>query len=386
MRFTRILLFVSLLALVVAPVALALRFTDESFFPPVGETGKAYTFQFGGAGGCGPALPYQYRLLAGTMPPGLQLDSSGLVHGIPTSAGDYSFWVELSDQDPPSQDWCRTPVGKAEREFSIKIIQGLTIDQRQASLGAIFLNQPWAGLQLTAKGGGTQTWSIASGTPPTGITINPSTGLLSGTPLQTGDFTFKVKVTDGTRSDVQTYSLTVVEALNITATKAPGAEVGQPFTLQLAATGGRSPYTWSAVGLPSGLTLDPATGAISGAPIAPSSAPVKVTVTDTLKLTKDVSLSLPVAAKLAVVKKPLPDLKVGKKVKLRLGVSGGVTPRTWTILGGRPGTLPPGIKFNKRTGELSGTPTKAGTWRLRMQVTDALRVHSSMPILLKVVA
>ncbi len=216
MRFTRILLFVSLLALVVAPVALALRFTDESFFPPVGETGKAYTFQFGGAGGCGPALPYQYRLLAGTMPPGLQLDSSGLVHGIPTSAGDYSFWVELSDQDPPSQDWCRTPVGKAEREFSIKIIQGLTIDQRQASLGAIFLNQPWAGLQLTAKGGGTQTWSIASGTPPTGITINPSTGLLSGTPLQTGDFTFKVKVTDGTRSDVQTYSLTVVEALNIT--------------------------------------------------------------------------------------------------------------------------------------------------------------------------
>ncbi len=113
---------------------------------------------------------------------------------------------------------------------------------------------------------------------------------------------------------------------------------------------------------------------------------MKVTVTDTLKLTKDVNLSLPVAAKLAVVKKVLPELKVGKKVKLRLGVLGGVAPRTWTILGGKPGTLPPGIKFNKRTGELSGTPTKAGTWRLRMQVTDALRVHSSIPIVLKVVA
>ncbi len=151
MRFTRILLLVSLAALVAAPVALALRFTDESFNPPVGETGKAYSWSFTGAGGCGPALPYQYRLLGSTMPPGLTLDSSGLVHGIPTSAGDYSVWVELSDQDPPSAAWCTT-VGKAQREFKFKIIQGLTIDQRQSSLGAIFLNQPWAGLQLTAKG------------------------------------------------------------------------------------------------------------------------------------------------------------------------------------------------------------------------------------------
>ena len=55
MRFTRILLLVSLIALVAAPIALALRFTDESFNPPVGETGKIYSWSFTGAGGCGPA-------------------------------------------------------------------------------------------------------------------------------------------------------------------------------------------------------------------------------------------------------------------------------------------------------------------------------------------
>src|SRR5438105_7248958 len=243
MRFTRILLLVSVIALVAAPIALALRFTDESFNPPVGETGKIYSWSFTGAGGCGPALPYQYRTLNSSPPPGLTMDSSGLVHGIPTSAGDFSFWVELSDQNPPSQTWCRP--SSAQREFTIKIRLGLTIDQRQASLGAIFLNQPWAGLQLTAKGGGTQSWSISSGTPPTGISINPSTGLLSGTPLQTGDFTFKVKVTDGTRTDIQTYSIAVVEVLKITSPTRASALVGKPLTLQLTASGGRTPYKWS---------------------------------------------------------------------------------------------------------------------------------------------
>jgi hypothetical protein len=383
MRFTRILLLVSLIALIAAPVALALRFTDESYNPPVGETGKAYSFQFGGAGGCGPALPYQYRLLAGTLPPGLKLDSSGLVSGTPTSAGDYAFWVELSDQNPPSQSWCRP--NAAQREFKIKILQGLRIMQSQPVLQVGIVSQSYS-LQFTAEGGGTQTWSVASGALPAGLTLNASTGLLSGTPSQVGDAHFQIKVTDGTRSNVQTYTLPVVEALKITKPATPASEVGQPFTLQLAATGGRAPYTWSAEGLPSGLTLDPATGAISGTPVTPNAGVVKVTVTDALKLTSNVEVSLSVATKLAVVKKALPTLKVGKKAKVRLGATGGVTPRTWTILGGRPGTLPPGIKFSKRTGQFSGTPTKAGTWRFRMQVTDALGVHSSMPIVLKVVA
>ena len=52
MRFMRILLLASLVALIVVPAALALRFTDESYNPPTGETGKSYSFSFGGAGGC----------------------------------------------------------------------------------------------------------------------------------------------------------------------------------------------------------------------------------------------------------------------------------------------------------------------------------------------
>src|SRR5438309_4988674 len=127
MRITRLVLFFSVLALVVTPIALALRFTDQSYNPPVGETGKAYSWSFTGAGGCGPALPYQFKVRNGSLPPGLTLDSSGLVHGVPAQAGSWSFWVQLSDQNPPSASWCVPKT--AEHEFAMKIVEGLRIVQ-----------------------------------------------------------------------------------------------------------------------------------------------------------------------------------------------------------------------------------------------------------------
>src|SRR5205807_621285 len=137
----------------------------------------------------------QYRVLPGSaLPPGLNLAQSGLVYGTPTQAGDYSVWVELSDEDPPSASWCRQPVGKAERQITFHIVPGLTIDQRESSLGGAAVNQAYS-KQLTASGGGTQTWSVVSGFAlPAGLAINSSTGLISGTPTATGDYTFKIQV------------------------------------------------------------------------------------------------------------------------------------------------------------------------------------------------
>ena len=74
MRFTSVLLLVSLLALVVVPAALALRFSDDSYNMPQGATGQSYSKTFHGEGGCGPALPYQYRILAGRCRPAFPLE------------------------------------------------------------------------------------------------------------------------------------------------------------------------------------------------------------------------------------------------------------------------------------------------------------------------
>jgi hypothetical protein len=119
LRLARVTLVLSLLALVVVPSALALRFTDDSYQVPTGVVGSYYSHQFSGDGGCGPALPYQFRTLSGGLPPGLTLASDGLVSGVPTREGSWSFWLELSDQDPPSASWCRP--AQSQREFTIAI-------------------------------------------------------------------------------------------------------------------------------------------------------------------------------------------------------------------------------------------------------------------------
>jgi hypothetical protein len=381
MRFTRVLFATALLALVITPIALALRFTDDSYNLPVGVTGQPYSHTFKGEGGCGPALPYQYRLLGSELPTGLTLDKSGLLHGTPQVSGDYTFWVELSDEDPPSASWCNPPK-TAERQFSIHIIPGLNIQQNSLSPRVTFTNASYS-FQLTADGGGSQsTWSLQSGSLPAGLSL-AANGLISGTPTAEGDFTFVVKVTDGGRSDTETYTLTVVQRLQITAPPKQATEIGLPYSLTLHATGGRPIYRWAVApgsSLPAGLTLDPATGVISGDADSVGTFQMRVSVTDSLALSTTLDVPVTVAARLAIAKKPLPAAKVGKAYKARFSARGGVAPKKWIILSGRPA----GLKLNAKTGDLSGTPTKAGTFRLRIQAVDKLGVKSALTVGLRV--
>jgi hypothetical protein len=178
----------------------------------------------------------------------------------------------------------------------------------------------------------------------------------------------------------------VVNRLKLTATLRR-AEVGLPFTLKPGATGGRPAYTWSLEGsLPAGLQLDGATGAVTGKPTSSGTYPLKLSVKDTLGLSQTADVNLVVAPRLAVTTGPLKGAKMGSLYKARFRASGGVLPRHWILLGGRPGFLPAGIKLNRKTGELSGTPTKAGTYYLRMQVVDQLGAKSAARFVLKVAA
>jgi hypothetical protein len=396
MRTVRILLvfmLASAFAGVVVPNAGALGFEDNPCplidpanhqlkVCPDGEVGKAYTLQVLGKGGCTPNS-VTYKVTSGTPPPGLNVSSSALISGIPNQPGRWKFYISVYDIPfwQGGLSWC-SDAKVSSWEFAIDVAQGLQIVQRQSVLAPAQLTVPYS-LQLTATGG-TPTWAVSSGALPSGLTLNSSSGLLSGTPTTTGDYVFKITATAGSHSDSQTYTLSVVAALKITKPTSPGAEIGFPFSLELKATGGKAPYKWSATGLPSGLTLDPATGVVSGNPAVPSSAAVKVTVVDALGLTDTLDVSLPVAVKLALVRKALPAAKVGRAYKARFVATGGIAPRTWRILGGRPGLLPAGIKLNAATGALSGTPTKAGTYRIRVQATDQAGAHSSLGYVLKV--
>ena len=155
---------------------------------------------------------------------------------------------------------------------------------------------------LQATGGVTPyTWSVLSGSLPSGLSLGSSTGTVSGTPSASGTSNFTVRVTDsqGTPdTDDQALSITVNPAadLVITTTSLPDGAVDLAYSQTLAATGGLPPYTWSTVSgsLPSGLSLNSSSGVISGTPTATGTSNFTVRVTDSQGVpdTDDQALSI----------------------------------------------------------------------------------------------
>src|SRR5262249_28843858 len=135
---------------------------------------------------------------------------------------------------------------------------------------------------------GVYAWSIISGGLPTGLSLNPSNGQITGTPTASGTFNFTAKATDSVKGfGTQSLSITVNSAVSITTPQSlPQAEAGAPYTTPtlLASGGTNTKFVWSVASgssLPTGLTLSPG-GAISGTPTAPGPTTFTLQVTDSL--------------------------------------------------------------------------------------------------------
>jgi hypothetical protein len=144
------------------------------------------------------------------------------------------------------------------------------------------------------------TWSFISGTPPPGLTGNPSTGEIYGTPTNAGTFTFTVQVTDGVNTTNKQFSLTISNALQIATTSLPNGTNNSTYSQTLQATGGlpfggASRYSWSlasgSASLPANLTLA-TNGLLSGTLTTSGLFNFNVQATDLLTATAEQSLSL----------------------------------------------------------------------------------------------
>jgi hypothetical protein len=233
---------------------------------------------------------------------------------------------------------------------------------------------PYGPIALTATGGKTPyTWSITSTIKlPTGLTLDPATGSISGTPTATvtnSSITFQVADANGkTASKALTITVTAAP-LTITTTALPDGYLTTAYITTLTATGGTSPYTWgitSTTKLPTGLTLNASTGAITGTPTATVT---NSSITFQVNATVSKALTISVYSLPSITTTSLASGTVGTAYSATLAATGGKTAYTWSVIGSV--TLPAGLTLNPTTGAITGTPTAAGTSSVTFQVADA---------------
>jgi len=299
----------------------------------------------------------------GTPPPGLTLVSqnddalpfygTGVLSGTPTQAGTFTFTVVATDY------------GTTQNYTMYVRLGPLSVVQAPLPNGAI--GTPYS-FTFTKTGGVPPnfTWTLV-GSPPPGLSINSSTGQLTGVPTTGGSFPVNVMVSDVSgASATGSFTLNVVSTLSITTTALPGAVVGVPYTTTVAASGGFPPLAWS---LPSaninGLTINSSTGVISGTPVFGGTlSPFTVIVKDSqnTQFSKNFTLRT-----LAISTTSLPDGKVGVAYGATLGAFGASPSIAWSVTSGS--SLPPGLTLNS-SGVVSGTPTTVGTFPFSVTATD----------------
>ena len=337
---------------------------------PSGTVGVAYSEPVQATGGTG-ALTWTIN--AGALPPPLTINSStGVISGTPSTAGTFNFTVRatdttsLFDAQPLSITIAHSPIPP---NITTTTLPGGTVNAAYS--------QP-----VRATGGtGALTWTISAGALPPPLTINSSTGVISGTPSTAGTFNFTVRATDTTSLfDAQPLSITIAHSPippNITTTSLPGGTVDAAYSEQVRATGGTGALTWtvSAGSLPPPLTLNPTTGVISGIPSTAGTFNFTVRATDTLLLFDTQSLSIIINAPplaLTIATTTLPNGTVTQNYSATVAASGGTPPYTWSIDYFSGDTLPaPGLSLSP-SGAITGTPTTAGTFTQTYRVQDSI--------------
>src|SRR6185437_460985 len=150
-----------------------------------------------------------------------------------------------------------------------------------------------------------------------------------------------------------------------------GGIVGVTYSATLQSFGGNAPVTWAVISgsLPPGLSLDPLTGVISGAPTASGTFSFSVSLTDSSVPTPTVatrSLSITIATPLVIGTATLADGVIGVAYSQTLTATGGSSSFTWNLASG---SLPTALTLSP-SGLISGTPTATGTFSFVVQVHD----------------
>jgi uncharacterized protein YhjY with autotransporter beta-barrel domain len=327
---------------------------------PNGFVGTAYSQTVTASGGSGGSGGYVYSISAGSLPSGLSINAgTGAITGTPNTGGPFTFTVFVRDSDGDT----------GSRTYNVNIgANNLTVSPGSLPNGAVGSSYSHT---ITASGGdgGPYTFTLASGTLPTGTSI-ASNGNITGTPTVAGPYTFTIQATDGSsNTGTRTYSVTIgSNILTVNPASLPNGTQGTAYSQTITASGGSTPYTFARTSgaLPPGLSLSSG-GVLSGTPTANGTFNFDVQATDPSMNTGTRSYSLVInLVALTINPASLPAATAGTAYSQTITASGGIAPYSFTVLSG---SLPPGLAL-ATGGALNGTPTTPGVYNFTVEGTD----------------
>ena len=357
-------------------IVVASALTISTTALPNGAINSAYSQTLASNGG---TSPITWSISSGTLPNGLSLASTtGIISGTPTASGSSTFTVKATDSSTPAQT--------ATQVITLTITGTLTVTCSTTTTGVQGFAFNSGVITVT---GGTQpyTFSIVGGLSnlPAGLTLNTTSGAVSGAPTGTGTFAIQVKDANGLTGS--TCSITIQPPLTITTTSLPQGSPGVAYSYQPTFVGGTAPFTWAVRGLPSGLNFSSSTGLISGSPRSNGTSSVTISVQDSTSPTPQTyttsTLQLVIANSPLTVSSnpsPLANAIIGQAYSGQIVISGGSPPYNVSANTTSP-TYPAWLTFDTSTNgaicmasqySLCGTPTSAniGANTFIITVTD----------------
>src|SRR5438477_6536771 len=176
---------------------------------PGGTAGSAYSATLSASGG---TSPYSWSVSSGTLPTGLSLSSAGTLSGTPTVAGSFPFTVAVKD----------AASGSASANLSINVVSVPPLQVTSSQLPGGTVGSAYSATLNASGGTSPYSWSLSSGTLPTGLSLS-SSGTLSGTPTVAGAFPFTVAV-----KDAATGSASASLSINVVTAAAPSVSISSP--------------------------------------------------------------------------------------------------------------------------------------------------------------
>ncbi len=293
------------------------------------------------------------------------LNTNGSLSGMPGQHGTFPITLTARDSSSPAKT--QTVSGSMTVYAPFAAIPSAT-PQSAAEVGQLI--NP---VTIVANGGKPPyTFGVVDGALPAGVGVNQSTGVLSGSPEQSGNFSFRLRASESFRPEApivsDLYTMVVAPALiSFNLAQTPPAEVwaGTSFSTQLSASGAPGPFTFSGTSLPPGFTVN---GSTFGGQFSTAG-----TFTYQLKaangqsdVTRQYTTAVYSALTASLSGVPQVSATSGTPItNVTLSPSGGKGPYTY----GTTGSLPPGVTFD--SGTLSGTPYGPGTYSFALTVAQS---------------